>query len=323
MNSIVRRNVPESLSVEEVREATVNDPVLLEVMDIVQKGNGESRYKSGDLRPYKLVRSELSVANGILLRGSRIVVSKALQRRVVNISREGHQGIVKTKQLLRSAVWFPGMDRMTGDIVRSCLPCQAATQQKPKEPLQMTELPERPWQKVSLDFSGPYPSGEYCLIVVNDYSRYPVVELVSTTSAAAVIPRLDKIFSMFGIPEECKSDNGPPFQSREFAEYAKTQGFRHRKITPLHPEANGEAERFVRTLQKFITTTTVEGNSWKMSLPDFLRVYRSTPHTVTGRSPYILNSLVEGECVAKFLSSTLAVEKTMRCDRKTLWQSKK
>ena len=167
---------------------------------------------------------------------------------------------------------------MTEDLVRSCLPCQAATQQKPKEPLQMTELPERPWQKISLDFSGPYPSGEYCLIVADDYSRYPVVELVSTTSAAAVIPRLYKIFSMFGIPEECKSDNGPPFQSREFAEYAKTQGFRHRKIKMSHPEANGEAERFVRTLQKFITTATVEGSSWRISLPDFLRVYRSIPH---------------------------------------------
>lgn len=86
-----------------------------------------------------------------------------------------------------------------------------------------------------------------------------MVELVSTTSAAAVIPRLDKIFSMFGIAEECKSDNGPPFQSREFAEYAKTQGFRHRKITLLHPEANREAERFVKTLQKFITTTDNSG----------------------------------------------------------------
>ena len=111
---------------------------------------------------------------------------KALQRRVINISHEGHQGIVKTKQLLHSTVWFPGMDRMTDNIVRSWLPCQAEPQQKPKEPLQMTELPERPWQKISLDFSGPYSSEEYCLIGVDDYSRYPVVELVSTTSAAAV-----------------------------------------------------------------------------------------------------------------------------------------
>ena len=67
VNSIVGRNVPESLSVKEVREVTVNDPVLL---DIVQNGNGESRYKSEDLRPYKLVQSKLSIANGILLRGS-------------------------------------------------------------------------------------------------------------------------------------------------------------------------------------------------------------------------------------------------------------
>ena len=79
--SNVRRNVLESLSVEEVRKATVNDPVLLEVMDIVQNGNGESTYKSEELGPYKLLRSELSVAIGILLRRPRIVVPKALQRK--------------------------------------------------------------------------------------------------------------------------------------------------------------------------------------------------------------------------------------------------
>ena len=149
----------------------------------------------------------------------------------------------------------------------------------------MTELPERPWQKISLDFSGPYPSGGYCLIVVDDYySRYPVVELVSTTSAAAIIPRLDKIFSTFGIPVECNSDNSTHFQSRVFAEYAKAQGFRLRKITPLHPETNGEAQRFIKTLHNFFTTTTLEGSSWRMSLADFLRMYRSTPHAMTGRS---------------------------------------
>ena len=38
VNAIARRKVPESLSVEEVRKATVNDPVLLGVMDIVQNG---------------------------------------------------------------------------------------------------------------------------------------------------------------------------------------------------------------------------------------------------------------------------------------------
>ena len=67
-HSIVGRNVPESLSVEEVRTATVNDPVLLEVMDIVLNGNGVSGHKLEDLGPHKLVPSELAVANGVILR---------------------------------------------------------------------------------------------------------------------------------------------------------------------------------------------------------------------------------------------------------------
>ena len=67
VHSIVRRNIPELLSVEEVRTATVNDPVLLEVMDIVRKGNGVIRHNVDDLGPHNLVRSELAVANEIYL----------------------------------------------------------------------------------------------------------------------------------------------------------------------------------------------------------------------------------------------------------------
>ena len=90
MNSIVRRNVPESLSVEEVRDSTRNDPILMVAIDITKNGNVESRYKSESLRPYNLVQSELVVGNGALLRGSRIIVPNALQHRVINISHEGH-----------------------------------------------------------------------------------------------------------------------------------------------------------------------------------------------------------------------------------------
>ena len=90
------------------------------------------------------------------------------------------------------------------------------------------------------------------------------------------------------LAEECRTDNGSPFQGKEFATYAKTHGFRHRKITPLQLEANGELERFVRTLQKFIVTATAEGRVCRTVLPSLMRVYRSTPHTVTGKSPYFL-----------------------------------
>ena len=73
----------------------------------------------------------------------------------------------------------------------------------------MTKIPKNPWTHLSADFCGPFPTGEYLLVVVDDHSRFPVVEFLRSTSAKAVIPKFDKIFSLFGIPEELKTDNGP------------------------------------------------------------------------------------------------------------------
>lgn len=127
---------------------------------------------------------------------------------------------------------------------------------------------------------------QYLLVLTDDYSRYPVVEIINSTRAEIVIPILDKILSQFGVPETIRSDNGAPFSSEQFQQYAKYMGFNHRRITPYHPRANGEVERFMRTLNKAIRAAIVEGKNWKQELYKFLRNYRSTPHCSTKTSPY-------------------------------------
>ena len=117
--------------------------------------------------------------------------------------------------------------------------------------------------------------------MIDEYSRYPEVEILTTTSAKATIPKLDAIFSRQGIPEILKSDNGPPFNSEEFKNFATLLGFEHRKITPYWPRANGEAERFMKTIEKAIRAVTVEGRNWKQAMYTFLRQYRATPHSTT------------------------------------------
>ena len=84
-----------------------------------------------------------------------------------------------------------------------------------------------------------------------------------------------------GIPEVVKTDNGPPFQSEDFANFAKYLNLTPQRITPLWPEANGEAERFMRTLKKAVQTAETDGRSWRQSLWTFLCNYRATPHTTT------------------------------------------
>ncbi|GFR62359.1 transposon Tf2-12 polyprotein [Elysia marginata] len=151
----------------------------------------------------------------------------------------------------------------------------------------MIPLPEHAWEEISVDFAGPFPTGEYSVIMMDDYSRFPEVEILYSTSAKAVIPKVNQIFARFSTPIVLKSDNEPPFNGTEFAAFAKKLGFHHRKITPLCPEANAEAERFVRTVNKFIHACESENSSWKEELRNFLRQFRSTPHSaheaLTGR----------------------------------------
>ena len=234
---------------------------------------------------FKRVRGELSVSDGLLLRGDRVVLPKNLHQRAVNIAHASHLGIVKTKCLLRETVWFPGIDKVVETTVANCLPCQANTPKVDHEPLHMTEMPKEPWSEDSVDFCGPFKSGEYLLVVIDDFSRFPEVEILHSTSEKSTIPKLDAIFARQGIPEIVKTDNGPPFNGDQFASWAKYIRFKHRKITPIWPEANGEAERFMRTLTKAVRSAVLDKGSWRQEICTFLRHYRAAPHSTTGISP--------------------------------------
>ena len=145
----------------------------------------------------------------------------------------------------------------------------------------MTTLPSAPWKEVAVDFPGPFPSGDYIMVVEDKFNRFPEVELLTSTSARAVVPKLDTIFSRQGVPDILKSDNGPPFNGHEFKNFADYIGFKHRRITPLWPKAIGEAEHLVQTLKKNIRIARIEGKSWKQELYKFLRQYHATPHSTT------------------------------------------
>ena len=82
---------------------------------------------------------------------------------------------------------------------------------------------------------------------------------MSSTSATAVIPKLDQLFATFGTPKIVRSDNGRPYSGEEFAKFAHALVFKHRKVTPLWPRANGEVERFVKTLKNCRKAAKVEG----------------------------------------------------------------
>ena len=281
---VTHSGLPEAIKVSDIKKATSKDKTLQALVRSVRDNYLKSS-SDPTLAPYKAIFEEISVVNGLLFKGKRIIVPKELQAKVIKLGHEGHQGLIKTKKLLRSKVWFPGMGKLTENEVKACLPCQAAVNTPSQEPLTSSELPKGPWEYVAVDFKGPLKGGEYALVVIDEYSRYPEVEFTTSTEAKATIPKLDRIFSTFGIPLKVKTDNGSPFQSEAFSNYAKYMGFEHDPITPVYPKANGLVENFNKNIVKVSRTAIVEKKNLRQELYTFLRAYRATPHTSTGKTP--------------------------------------
>ena len=282
VNWVVTTDVPSSLKLQEIRSATYCDPVLQALYDAIKN---KQPLLDEKFKHFKSVADELSIAKGVILRGTKIIIPKSLQSKVVRIAHEGHQGLVKTKQFLRSRVWFPKMDEVVSSVVGPCVACQATVYTPSQEPIQSTQLPNGPWESLAVDYYGPLPSGDYVLVVIDEYSRFAEIDFTTSTSANATIPKLDRIFSSYGIPLQLKSDNGAPFNAKAFSDYCEFMGIQHNTITPLHPRANGLVENFNRMISKVVRTSSIERKCWKQELFKFLRNYRATPHITTGKGP--------------------------------------
>lgn len=122
VNHVIANAVPKAISLEEIQTASAIDPTLQQVRQSITTGNWP---KDASMRSYFNVRQELSIQDDLVVRGTRLVLPDQLQKRTLDLAHEGHQGIVKTKQLLREKVWWPGIDRAVETMISHCLPCQA------------------------------------------------------------------------------------------------------------------------------------------------------------------------------------------------------
>jgi hypothetical protein len=202
---------------------------------------------------------------------------------------KGHQGVVRTKQMVREKVGWPEIDREIEYMIKSCLPCQSMAPQSAPEPLRPTAIPDKPWQNIHIDLCGPFPTGESLLVCEDACTRWPEVIILKTTTSTVIISHLKKIFAAQGIPMIVVSHNGPQFVSEEFETFLRDRGIAHRKVTLYWPQANAQVERFNRTIEKAICSAYVEGKDWRKELYIFLLNYRATPHATTGVSPALLH----------------------------------
>lgn len=153
-----------------IQRKTRNDPSLSKVYDITVQGwpaHGNTRFPEFSAR-----REQLSVCQGTLMCGSRVVVPSKLRSRVLESLHEGHLGTVKMKNLAQSYVWWPDIDKQIEDITKTCTGCYNIQNAPSQAPLHPWEWPSAPWQRVHIDFSGPFMTSMF-LIAVDAHSKWP------------------------------------------------------------------------------------------------------------------------------------------------------
>ncbi|XP_061920402.1 uncharacterized protein K02A2.6-like [Entelurus aequoreus] len=231
---MVLENLPASADyLEELREQLQRDSVCAQVMQLCAEGWPAHGSKEPALRLYWAEQAFLTVQDGVLLKGHRLVIPSTMRNYVLAKLHEGHQGVVKCRQRARQSVWWPGLSQQLNELVLNCRTC-CKERQNHREPLMPSPYPGRPWEKLGADL---FMLGTKTYLLVVDYmSRYVEIALLTSTRSNDVIHHLKSIYARHGIPDVLVSDGGPQFSGAGFAEFAESYGFRHITSSPRYPQ---------------------------------------------------------------------------------------
>ncbi|XP_037521850.1 uncharacterized protein K02A2.6-like [Rhipicephalus sanguineus] len=228
---------------------------------------------SPDLKRYVEVASEISLVDGLLFKGDRIIIPPDMRVEVLEKLHAGHLGTTRCRARARESVWWPSIGKHIEDFVDRCPTCQE--HRKPgTEPLLLTPLPAHPWETVGIDLFTL--EGKEYVVVVDYYSRFIELEQLKRTTTKDIAQVLEPIFARFGVPTTLRTDNGPQFTSAEFKELVQRWGATHTTSSPYYAQSNGMAERAVQTAKQLLRKTS--------NINEALLAYRASPG-VEGFSP--------------------------------------
>ena len=251
-------------SIAKLKDTTREDPILGTVYQLTQQGwPHQRRHTPRMARAYWDFRDQLSTDEGLLLMGPRIVIPSCLHEEYLQRLHQGHLSATKVQQNARQHLYWPGLDADIADYTRRCQECIRRSQ-PPKEPLQAHEVPQEPWERIAMDYF--YMNGRLYILICDYFSKFPFLFQVKTTSFANLKDHLEELFSVEGIPDEIMSDNGPPFNGKEFSSYLTGLGIRHTTSSPNYPRSNGFIERQIQTVKRLIEKANSSGRSHQEAL---------------------------------------------------------
>ena len=268
------------VSAVDIRKWTAKDPILSKVLRYVTRG-WPPTVTEVEISPFFRRRDELSVEDGCILWGARVLIPQPGRSLLLQQLPETHSGITRMKSLACGFVWWPGIDAELESLVRQCSICQLHQKSPPLAPIHSWHWPSTSWSRIHLDFADPF-MGNMFLLIVDSHSKWIDAHIMPSITSRSTIDRLRNVFATLGLPKVVVSDNGPSFTTAEFGCFMKENGIVHTFTSPYHPSSNGLVERAVQTVKLGLKKLS---GPLETRLSRLLFSYRTTPHTTTGVTP--------------------------------------
>ncbi|QQP58118.1 Uncharacterized protein FKW44_003332 [Caligus rogercresseyi] len=169
-NAIVLSSIEqeaEDILVNNLREQALNDPDYQQL--VIAITNGFQQTNQPFTAHFRMLQPELWVDNGLIVKGTQIVIPPSAVKDVLKRLHSSHQGIEKTKRRTRQTVYWPGYTNDIKATVEACSSCQYFRPSLPQEPLVQEKVPPRPFEMATSDLS--YYGGDQYLPTVNQDSR--------------------------------------------------------------------------------------------------------------------------------------------------------
>ena len=265
---------------ERIKAETKADQELNALREVVFTGWPATIQEAPGLaKPYWNYRDEISIDDGLLLKGQRIIIPASMKSEILSKLHIAHQGMEKMKLRARSAVFWTGITRDIERLVQQCQHCQEVMPRQQREELHPSEIPPRAWHTIAADLF--QLNGEEYLIIADYFSKYPFVYKMSSTESAIIVKYMRCLFSEQGIPVIVRSDNGPQFDSNCFRQFRAEYGFQHITSSPHYPRSNG----FIESQVKLVKKSLAKAIKSQLDPYQALLCLRTTPIDHASKSP--------------------------------------
>jgi len=192
-------------TLEETRASTCDD-VLQQLKEVIQIGWPEEKQElPAVLAPYFSFRDELSVYNGLVFKGEKLLIPEQMRPRMKERVHSSHIGVNGCLRTARECMYWPGMTAELKEYISQCETCSKYEVRQQRQSLMSHEITDRPWEKVGTDLYNI--DGKEYLIVVDYFSNCWEIDHLHDTKASTVIKMMTCHFARHGIPDIVLSDN--------------------------------------------------------------------------------------------------------------------